>query len=1111
MRTWGRARATAVALTSVLAVAVAGGAHGAPSARNGPGAEPGQGVSWRAGGAAEGPGARTVTLLTGDRVTVDARGQVIEVTARPGREKALVDIQELDGHTYAVPSDARRLLARGVLDRRLFDVTGLLEAGYGDDARKTLPLIVTYRGQRADQVRSTLRDAGVEVRRALPVVHGDAVTVPKATPAAWDALTRRSGAHAEELTSGVAAVWLDGVRRASLDRSVPQIGAPTAWDAGFTGEGVKVAVLDTGVDQGHPDLAGVEVAEKNFSESPDTVDRNGHGTHVASTVAGSGARSSGQYRGVAPGARILDAKVLADDGWGADSAVIAGMGWAVEQGAKVVNLSLGSPDRPGTDPLEEAVDRLSRDHGVLFVIAAGNDGTRGVDSPGSAEQALTVGAVDREDRLAPFSGVGPTAAATLKPDLTAPGVGIVAARSTQVPQGQEDSAPEGYQAASGTSMATPHVAGAAALLAQQHPDWTGQQLKRALTSSAEPTAGLTADQQGTGRTAVGRAVNATVVSESPALDFGVQRWPHQDDEPVARTVTYRNHGSASVTLSLSVGVAGPDGQPSADGMITLSTQRLTVPAGGTAGVEVTADTRVAAADGRHSGALVATADDQAVRTALAVTREAESYDVTLDVTGDDGKPTSDFFAELWNLDEEEYTEVRADLGESRTVRLPRGTYTVSVSTLVDPVMMIWPKLTVDRDTTTTFDIRRAKHIRVTAPDPQVAIAPRYVSFRVTGERATLQRGMFGIPDLSWLRIGHAGPEVPDGEFKAYVAASNEGGGTGYSFVHSREGRFFDGFEHQVTMDELARIDVTSAVAAPGKSGRVSAWWSDGHQQGTGGPALVDRLPGSGRHYVTTPPGVEWGFHVRQLDANGDTEVAQYDGPLHSYQAGQGYRARANPGVYGPAVGLHADSPVAYREKNSIDLCPSMFGDGQGRLGESVVTSARAELTIDDRTVLELDEVPCGTLSGAPEELAGYRLDVSASRDTAVSELTTRSEATWTFSSEHTDTRTSLPLSSVRFSPELSLTGTAEAGETLRVPVTVDGAARSVGTRSLSVEVSYDGGGTWRAVPVGEDDGKLHVELEHPNDGGSVSLRADLTDQQGNSVSQSIIDAYRLVR
>jgi len=330
------------------------------------------------------------------------------------------------------------------------------------------------------------------------------------------------------------------------------------------------------------------------------------------------------------------------------------MEWAAaEHGAKVVNISLGGFDTPELDPVEQAVNTLTEQTGALFVVAAGNDGPLPgtVSSPGSADAALTVGAVDDNDELAFFSSRGPRVGdGAIKPDITAPGVEIVAARATGTKLGEPVG--DSYVRLSGTSMATPHVVGAAAILAQQHPDWTAPRLKAALMGSATPTAGATVYEQGAGRVDLARAITQTVVSEPPSLSFGLQLWPHHDDAPVTRTLTYHNLGTTPVTLALAASFTGPDGAPAPAGSLTLSRASLTVPGNGTADASVTISTRHDGPDGAYTGRITATAGTTVVTTPVAVEKEVESYTLTLRHLDRDGAATPLYSALLFGLDSE---------------------------------------------------------------------------------------------------------------------------------------------------------------------------------------------------------------------------------------------------------------------------------------------------------------------------------------------------------------------------------------------------------------------------------------------------------------------------
>jgi subtilisin family serine protease len=328
-----------------------------------------------------------VTLITGDRVTLQPDGTSVQPRPGKGRESIRFILRRQGRHAYAIPSDAAPLLASGLLDSRLFDVTALLDFGYSDRQRRELPLIVTSSSAGARAIASgILASPGIRVSRQVSTVDALALRAGKGDMRQlWSAI-KTGAADVRAAGNGAGRIWLDGVRQPLLDQSVPQIGAPAAWQAGLTGSGVVVAVLDTGVDATHPDLASRVTERRNFTEDPSPDDTVGHGTHVASIIAGNGAT----YRGVAPGAMLLDGKVCDANGC-LESAILSGMQWAAaEKRAKVVNLSFGSTDESGLDPLEDAVNRLSADYGSLFVAAAGNvdetcfDGT-GVSSPASAD------------------------------------------------------------------------------------------------------------------------------------------------------------------------------------------------------------------------------------------------------------------------------------------------------------------------------------------------------------------------------------------------------------------------------------------------------------------------------------------------------------------------------------------------------------------------------------------------------------------------------------------------------------------------------------------------------------------------------------------------------
>ena len=308
-------------------------------------------------------------------------------------------------------------------------------------------------------------------------------------------------------------IWFDEPVHTLLDHSVPLIGAPQVWQVGITGKGIKVGIVDTGIDPNHLDFANRVAQMKDFT-GEGSNDNNGHGSHVAGIVGGTGSASNGRYKGVAPDCTYYTAKVLKGDGSGSSSDVMAGIEWAVQQGAQVINLSLGSDGAcDGTDALSVLCDSAVG-KGVVLCIAAGNagPGASTVGSPGCAKTVITIGATNDSDQIAGFSSRGPTSDGRVKPDLCFPGSGIVSCRAAGTSMGTPID--NSYTNASGTSMATPHAAGTCALLLQANPGLSPQQIKDVLMSTVKDLR-LDANTQGKGRAQVFVAYQAAIGQVPP--------------------------------------------------------------------------------------------------------------------------------------------------------------------------------------------------------------------------------------------------------------------------------------------------------------------------------------------------------------------------------------------------------------------------------------------------------------------------------------------------------------------------------------------------------------------------------------------------------------------
>ncbi|MGW2516202.1 S8 family peptidase [Streptomyces sp. NPDC001617] len=1104
MRRRAKAACAATAATTVAA-ALATGLTSTAQATPVPTAVP------KAVKSAETTAKHRITLITGDRVVVDAKGRVVGMERAKGRERIPVQIRKADGHTLVVPTDAARMIASGRLDQRLFDITELNKTATRKLQRNGLKVIVGYKGA-AQSAKADVRDTGT-LRQALKTLNADVLQTPrKETPELWHAVT-----DGDTIASGIAHVWLDGVRKASLDKSVPQIGAPAAWAKGYTGKGVKVAVLDTGVDTDHPDLKTQVIASKNFTTSTTTLDHFGHGTHVASIIAGTGAKSGGKYKGVAPGAQLLNGKVLDDSGAGDDSTILAGMEWAAQQGADVVNLSLGATDTPGIDPLEAEVNKLSETKGILFAIAAGNEGEDGpqtIDSPGSAADALTVGAVDGNDKLASFSSTGPNADGALKPDVTAPGVDITAAAAPgSVLDKEVGEKPPGYLTISGTSMATPHVAGAAAILKQEHPDWTYAELKAALVGSAKG-GDYAPLEQGSGRIAVDRAIGQEVLAEPSSVDFPAQRYPHTDDTPVTKQVTYRNLGTKDVTLALSATTRNPGGRAAPAGFFTLGATTVTVPAGGKASVDVTVNTKLGGSqNGTYSAYVTATGDGTTVRTAVGVLRESEMYDLTVKFVDRPGQ-TPTHFTSLSSTVRGSggYTNQTTD--NTVTFRVPKGGYILDSFSMKNPDStaggvdwLTQPVLNITKDTTVTFDFNKTRSADITVPDTRARPLTAMVSYE---HRPADVAFSMVTPSFSDIRLAHVGPAMPSGLLQTWSGQWNKGSSAEYDIVGGAEVKKVSGARvHHYKASEFATMRAGLGASTPGKTGILDMTESVSSGYGLHTP-VEQKLPATRTLYLSTGEGAEWYLDFEQYsgkkdsDGNPISDAHSDTGDYLKLTGGRTYRQTFNTAVFAPRV-----VPEEFGVFHSMDGIYAMlplFADGKRHDAGSDLTSVRTTLYRNGRKVgSNADPLTGNKTFKVPAGEAAYRLTTSAGRSTEVEAASSRIDASWTFHSKAPSTGlpTELPVSTVRFNAQTGLDSRVTASRTVTYPVAVEGAARSLGLKSLSVYVSYDGGRTWKKTDV--RNGKITVR--NPAKGKGISLRARIVDKKDNTSTISIYNAY----
>jgi subtilisin family serine protease len=770
-------------------------------------------------------------------------------------------------------------------------------------------------------------------------------------------------------------------------------------------------------------------------------------------------------------------------------------------------MSLGSPfPGDGTGVMDQAVDRLTDETGALFVVTAGNSGpdARSVTSPGTAAAALTVGAVDDRDDLADFSSRGPRwSRPAIKPDITAPGVDIAAARAGGTDLG--DPLDEDYTRLSGTSMAAPHVAGAAAILAGQHPDWEAGQLKAALMGSATPRDGLTVYEQGAGRLDVGRADTQQVYATPASAEAGVARWPHDDDEPVATTVTYHNPGTSPLDLDLSLDVNDSTGTPAVDGMFTVSPARLTVPPGGSAPAILTTDTTGAGPDGLYGGALTATGDSGrvTVRTPVGLTKEVESYDVTVQLQDRGGAPTDLYALRFVDVDQPQ-AYLPYDPSGTVVARLPAGEYFLDADVVTEhgdrfeATAAVEPTFAVAGDSTLVVDAREGRSVGATVDERDAGTGEAFVSFdRLTAWGDT---GItYGLGNFDDFYVRPSVTRAPAGQFtfavQALLARPDDAGGfDGSPYLYhvrwSQDRKVPRLLVRHVADRELAVVNSTHATASESTTGV-----RDG--------VVTVTVPGTLTEYYT--PGIPW---ISTFSGD-EGETAQVDVAGRTFRRGRHYEERWNGAVFGPAD--PSALPLVQRAEDELLADIPLFSDQDPNHGGFSSTDSGSTTLHRDGELIGESPDPGYGLFTVPAGDGTYRLVTSATR--SFSELSTRVDVAWTFRSVHVDgdEPVALPIMGIRFAPRLDDHNRAPSGRRFTFAVGVRRHADAdYGTlSSLTVDVSYDDGRTWRTAPLTGTGDERRVTVTHPRGAGYVSLRARATDSAGNRVEQTIIHAYAL--
>jgi hypothetical protein len=492
----------------------------------------------------------------------------------------------------------------------------------------------------------------------------------------------------------------------------------------------------------------------------------------------------------------------------------------------------------------------------------------------------------------------------------------------------------------------------------------------------------------------------------------------------------------------------------------------------------------------------------------------DSVELTINLRDLDGSLTDDYSVAIIGLDDDE-TRFPYDPDGSLTVRLPKGRYfldTVVHTTAPDgrrhAHILPRPNTVLDRDTVVDVAAGAARPVRVTPPDPSAGSLLGDIGFNVITAHSLADVNHL-TADLSTVSLAQLGPSLPADVLTSMVNTQwATPGGDFYGLAWFAKGTVPTGFTRVVRRQDVATVRVDLGTQVPGDVGALFAVPDSTSADLRAAAAQIDLPLPSVRTVFLNADGAEWNFSLSQGDpAEPFPSRVSFQGGQHVFKAGHFYRLPINHAPYGPAFPAEQVS-WACRCADTIDFFLPLLGDSGGNAGISVVDSVDIGLFRDGALVGQSrDEF--AAIFPVPPEAADYRLTAEVSRP-AIFDTSTRVSAEWTFRSGHVDGQVTLPLSAIRFTPALDQHNAAPAGRSFLVPVALQPQTSNglIRPRHLTVDVSYDEGSTWHTADVIAN---LAVLLHHPANATSVSLRATASDPEGNTVTETLIRAYKLIR